>query len=397
MPSTRNQTGVTIVTRLYAPDVDAVGRYAEQLAESLAGGGRSVTVVCAGRSPDGARPTDGVRVIRVPLPQPAGSGKVRRLIDWIVFAWIAALVCASRRPRDLVVCTSFPPTTAFAMAALGRRTCLWCLDVYPEALALAGMTTKGSVGWKVLAAANAWAIRRMRAVVTLNETMARTVSDATGRRDVRVAELWADPRQAPAARVDRDRTRKELGLSGEFVAMYAGNLGIGHDAEALLEAIAASSRADHLRWVLVGSGEGRARIDRSAGGGSVRNLVSLPVQPVARMPSLLSAADVHLVTLCPGFDTVMFPSKLLAAVASGTPVVAVCDADSELGRLVTSERIGLVVAPGDGGALVDSLESLRRSPDALGAMRARIVELARGRFAAHLALARWDELVRSIA
>lgn len=397
MRSTRNQPGVTIVTRLYPPHVDAVGRYAEQLAEGLAGNGRPVTVVCAGRAPGGSRPTSGVRVIRIPLPRPARSGKVRRAIDWIAFASSAALACAILRPRDLVVCTSFPPTTAFAMAALGRRTCLWCLDVYPEALALAGMTTKGSVGWKVLAAANAWAIRRMRAVVTLTATMARTVSDATGRRDVRVTELWADPRLAPAPRVDRDRTRKELGLSREFVAMYAGNLGIGHDAEALLEAIAASSRIDHLRWVLVGSGEGRARIDRSAGEGRVRSLVSLPVQPVARMPSLLSAADVHLVTLCPGFDTVMFPSKLLAAVASCTPVVAVCDADSELGRLVTSEGIGLVVAPGDGGALVDSLESLRRSPDALGAMRARIAELARGRFAAHLALARWDELVRSIA
>jgi len=41
MPSTHNRRGVTIVTRLHPPHIDAAGQYAEQLAEGLASRGWS--------------------------------------------------------------------------------------------------------------------------------------------------------------------------------------------------------------------------------------------------------------------------------------------------------------------------------------------------------------------
>jgi len=241
MPSTHNRRGVTIVTRLHPPHIDAAGQYAEQLAEGL----------------------------------------------------------ASR-----------------------------------------GWSRRGGLVWKILTSANAWSVRRLQAVVTPTATMVKTVSCATGQPNVSVIELWADPRQMQGSRAYRDSRRAELGLTGKFIAMYAGNLGIGHCAETLCEAIEASSSSGHLRWVLVGSGIGRVHLAR-----------------VANRSSFL-----HLVSLCPGFDAVMFPSKFLAAIASGTPMVAICDADSELGRIVMTERIGIVVAPGDARALVESLELLRHSP-----------------------------------
>ena len=83
---------------------------------------------------------------------------------------------------------------------------------------------------------------------------------------------------------------------------------------------------------------------------------------------MLADADLMVVSLVSGSGNSFFPSKLLSACAAGKPVVAICDADSELASVVETNQCGIVVRPGDPGGLARWLEQLSDDPKQLEPM-----------------------------
>jgi hypothetical protein len=60
------------------------------------------------------------------------------------------------------------------------------------------------------------------------------------------------------------------------------------------------------------------------------------------------AADVGLITMIPGAEAAVMPSKAYSAMVAGQAILAVCPLDSDLADLVLSHDCGWVVVP-DGG------------------------------------------------
>jgi colanic acid biosynthesis glycosyl transferase WcaI len=86
------------------------------------------------------------------------------------------------------------------------------------------------------------------------------------------------------------------------------------------------------------------------------NIRFLPLQPFNRLGQLLGLADIHLLPQSPDAADLVLPSKLSGMLASGRPVIALCQHSTEIARLVSD--CGLVVAPEDGLALADAIEKL---------------------------------------
>jgi colanic acid biosynthesis glycosyl transferase WcaI len=110
----------------------------------------------------------------------------------------------------------------------------------------------------------------------------------------------------------------------------------------------------------------------------------------------LHEATVCLITQRAGSGQSFLPSKLLPALATGTPVLAVCDHDSPLGREVSMHGTGVVVRPGDGDALGRVLGAWRSGDAELAAMRTRAAERARA-FAREKILGRYETLLMTPA
>ncbi|MEO7933359.1 MAG: glycosyltransferase family 4 protein [Chthoniobacterales bacterium] len=91
----------------------------------------------------------------------------------------------------------------------------------------------------------------------------------------------------------------------------------------------------------------------------------------------LRTATACLITQKPGVGANFLPSKLLPALATGTPILAVCEADSPLGREVIEGQFGEVINPADTPALEQTLRRWQSEPDLLAAMGAK--SLARGK------------------
>ncbi len=91
----------------------------------------------------------------------------------------------------------------------------------------------------------------------------------------------------------------------------------------------------------------------------------------------LCRASACLVTQKSGVGANFFPSKLLPALAAGTPVLAVCDADSPLAREVTEGGYGKVIPPGDVAALRRAFQHWRTSPGEIDRLSERAAIRAR--------------------
>ena len=88
------------------------------------------------------------------------------------------------------------------------------------------------------------------------------------------------------------------------------------------------------------------------------NVTMLPLQPISDLNELLNAADVHLLPQKRDAADLVMPSKLNGILASGRPVIAIADPETQVAHVVAS--CGVVVPAGD--------------PMALCAAAARLVE-----------------------
>jgi colanic acid biosynthesis glycosyl transferase WcaI len=137
--------------------------------------------------------------------------------------------------------------------------------------------------------------------------------------------------------------RKEHGLDGKTVIMYAGNVGLSQSLDLVLDA--ARSMASNPNVCFVVNGQGSARPALEAAASTLANVRFVDMQPSERLPELLSAADIHVVPLKRGLARSSVPSKTYSILASGRALIASVDHASEVARLVERSGGGVVVPP----------------------------------------------------
>jgi putative colanic acid biosynthesis glycosyltransferase WcaI len=304
-------------------------------------------------------------VTRLPM-LPRWNDPAGRLLHYLGFA--AAFLGAGlvRRAPDVLLAFSSTPmfggVSAAALARAKRCPLVYVVqDVYPEIAEAMGML-RGRLARSVARRLETTAWRSAERVVLIGDEL-REVAECRNVPGSRLTTIpnWADmdairPREVSAF-------RSEQGYSaGDFVVEYAGNFGRSQDLETVLEAariVEREAAGASVRFLLVGEGSASGEVRRRArGAGNVR---LAPYQPEERLPDVLAAADLSLIPLRRGLSGYCVPSKVYSILASGRPVGASVDRDSEVARLVEVGTCGFRVDPEDPEAM--AAEILRLAGD----------------------------------
>jgi colanic acid biosynthesis glycosyl transferase WcaI len=155
---------------------------------------------------------------------------------------------------------------------------------------------------------------------------------------------------------------REHGLVDSFVVLYAGNIGLSQGLENVLTAAEKLSGVAEIRFVFVGDGAGRERLEKDAAKRGLTKVLFIPFQPRARLPEVLATADVSLVILQKGIGSGSLPSKSYSILASGRPLLASVDTESDMARLVERSQGGICVPPEDPEALAQAIRTLKANP-----------------------------------
>jgi colanic acid biosynthesis glycosyl transferase WcaI len=145
----------------------------------------------------------------------------------------------------------------------------------------------------------------------------------------------------------------------DFLAVYSGNLGVKQGLCILVEAARElRNSGSPIKIVICGDGAMRPQIEAAIQHEGLAELRLYPLQPVEQYQEMLVDADVCLITQQAGSGAAFFPSKLLATLGFGRPVVSVADNASELTRAIQVGGFGENIQPGDAKGLAESLRKL---------------------------------------
>lgn len=391
---------IHIASHLFAPRPQGV--FCAELAAHWGRSGHEVIVFTADpgfAGPAGDRPYELVSGLSGAYDR---RSLAHRLASRWLFATAASMASARRarmdgRPNVFVSCgllSAVPFGLRHRSARRGfakPRVVVWLFDLWPDVL-LAHRPASRS--FRALApplrALAATAMRHADAVVALSPAMALRVGGQLHGPPVRAIPLWAP------GDVDEDLTRATHAVAPRPrnvppVIAYHGNLGLSYDFDAVLAA-AARFRPDEARFLLVGDGPCRDAIARRLSDGSLAHVALLPPVPSSDLRASLGAVDVHLLPLRSTWDVVSFPSKLLAYLASGRPVLVIGAEEGESASLV--RRIGCgQSAPACAGRIEATLRGMLDDASALAAMGQAARALYDAEFARARAFAAWDALV----
>lgn len=349
------------LNRFYWPDEPATAQLLTDLAEELAARGHDVTVITShsGQASQPARETRrGVLIRRVRATRSKGVGRIFDFATFHLGALLTLLMTA--RKEDRVIALTDPPLLGVGTWAAGRltgaRVWHWVQDIYPE---IAERLT-GHIWLSVLRPLRNLAWRHAAGCVVLDADMAAHVREAgvPASRIVTVAN-WAPAGLAPQPSNAAADLRREWQLEGRFVVEYSGNLGRVHDLEPVLDVAEALKDDPSVAFVFIGSGPQRANLVATANARGLGNVQFRPAQRRDQLNRTLALGDVHLVTLLPGCEGLVFPSKLYGAVAVGRPILVIGPRTSELARTVADHHIGAAFSRDEVPAVAAWIRALR--------------------------------------
>ncbi len=307
-------------------------------------------------------------------PRHRSFGALPRLLGWIGFLVVAGARGLMERDCPLFFIVTNPPF-ALVLGPLARllkrqRYVLLFYDMWPEALVHFGGSAEHSPLVRLWRQLNRVAVRRSEQVITISSDLARTLAQYEPRA-MHVIPTWVDTdRIRPMPKVENPFARQH-GLVDKFIVLYAGNLGAVHDVT-LLPAVAdrLRTRAD-IQFVIVGEGLGRASLVAECERRGLSNLLFLPRQEEAILPQLLAAGDVGVVALAMGAEGISMPSKTYYTMAAGSAVLGLCQADSDLDRVIRQHACGTSVAPDDVDRAAQAILEWRDQPEKLREQQTR--------------------------
>ncbi len=288
---------------------------------------------------------------------------------------------------DAVLAMTDPPFEGIIgafVAMLKRKPYFYNIrDMYPD-MAVAGAIVAPGLLSRIWEKLHRWALRRATRVIVLGEDMRNRIL-AKGVRADRI-EIVRDgteilPSGAPQPQSDSEVIR-QIREGFRFVVLHAGNIGF-YGAWETLVAAAKQLSGDGVGFVFVGEGAQRAQLESMASG--ISNIRFLPFFPGSKIPSVLAAADAHLITVKRGLEGVVVPSKMYGILAAGKPIVAA--APNETDAVMLGERAGFSVAadPDRPNELATVIRQLAADP-------MRVAQMGRAALAAAPAYDRVEEL-----
>lgn len=396
---------IIFVNRFFYPDESATSLLVTDLALELARDQVAVHAICSRLSLKGEKSGstfeqfNGIEIHRVWTSGLGHGSLMRRAVDYLCFypGALLKLLRITRRGDTIIVKTDPPLLLLIGIiAAKIRRAHLinWLQDLYPEVGAQLGIPLlKGSFG-AVLRNMRNIVLRRSVQNVAIGECMRkRLLSEGIPGQRISVVRNWAD--DGAILPLPSHRLRDKWGIpSSAFVVGYSGNLGRAHESDTVLSAARVLKHRTDIIFLLIGGGSESARLQEKVSNEGLSNFIFKEHQPRERLGDALAVADIHWLSLRPGLEGLIVPSKFYGIAAAGRGVIAVIPENSELATAIRASDCGAVIAPGDAEALASTILDLSDDRSKAKAMGERARHMLDSRYSRQAAMQRWKAVLR---
>lgn len=140
---------------------------------------------------------------------------------------------------------------------------------------------------------------------------------------------------------EKEAVRKKYGLPlDKKIFIYGGNLGKPQDVRFIVECFKACEKLTDVYFVVAGSGTDRHYLEEYVGVEKPAHVKLLGNLPKAEYDAMVACCDVGLIFLDHRFTIPNFPSRLLAYMQAGLPVLACTDPNTDVGKVIVEGGFG---------------------------------------------------------
>ena len=283
----------------------------------------------------------------------------KRVLNYLTYAALGVPRALFAR-CDVVLAMTDPPFQGMLgafVAMLKHKPYVYNIrDLYPD-MAIGGAIVPPGRLTRLWEKLHRWALRRAAKVIVLGEDMrARIISKGVEPSRVVVIRDGAEiPRPNTALPPPDLEIVRAIRGDFSFVLVHAGNLGFYGALNTLITA-ARKLAPEGVGLVFVGDGAQRAEVQSAAAGAG--NIRFLDYFPHDKIPSVLAAADAHVITIKRGLEGVVVPSKMYGILAAGKPIVAVAPKETDVVSLGLQQGFAVAADPDRPGELVSVVREI---------------------------------------
>ena len=314
----------------YSPDLTGIGKYTGEMCSYLAQKGHEVTMVTAHpyypqwKLADGypkylwkTEIIEGVTVKRCPIYIPGDPSAKKKILHEITFlgsilpVWMKQLF---KKKYDYVICLN-PPFHLTIYPLLykwlrGAKLISHVQDLQVDVVNdLQLIQNKPLIN--LMFALEKFYFNQSDYVSTISLGMERKIAN----KGIPFGRQWLFPNWVdagfikPMTKEESLRERFELGKDDQVI-LYSGNMGEKQGLEYILEAAQRFQSMPEVKFVIVGDGGAKKRLEDMAQEMGLQNVSFFPLQPYRDLSRLLAIADVHLVLQKKEASDLVMPSKL---------------------------------------------------------------------------------------
>jgi glycosyltransferase involved in cell wall biosynthesis len=302
---------------------------------------------------------EGIPIIRVPLYPSHDTNGFRRILNYMSYAFSAALI-GPWVTRKFDVAYAYQPPATIGLPAMvfrflrGLPFVYDIQDLWPDTLAATGMFKNKFGLWMV----NKWCqivyTAASRIVVLSPGFKKLLVKRGVPENKIEVVYNWADDTAIKPV-TPNPALGNKLGLSNRFNIMFAGNMGKAQALDAVLRAAdLVKNDYPNIQFVFVGDGLETDNLKKLSENLKLTNILFLARRPLSEIGEIMALADVLLVHLKDNpLFAITIPSKIQSYLAIGRPILAGIRGDAA--TLVSNSGAGLVCTPEDSQSIADKI------------------------------------------
>jgi len=266
---------------------------------------------------------DGIDVIRVWSYMSKNEGFVKRVLDYISFAFMAFFVGLFQK-FDVIVATSpqfFTTWAGCGLAKIKRRPWVFELrDLWPESIKTVGAMKQGKI-IEILEKIELGLYKSSNLVIAVTEAFRRNlIARGIDGNKIKVITNGSNL-DLFVPRGKDGELLNQLGLKDKFIVGYIGTHGMAHSLDFIITTIS-KIKDEKFHFLFVGDGAVKEKIVNLAADLGLKNVTFLGSVPKDEVPRFLSICDAMLAPLKKddNFKTVI-PSKIFEASAMQRPVL----------------------------------------------------------------------------
>lgn len=288
-----------------------------------------------------------------------GKNPILRALRYLLGELILLHYCLWKK-YDVAFIDSTPPIQGLKMPLIKwfrrKPTVYNAQDIFPDSLVGTGLTSKGSLIWKIGRIVEKITYKYADKIIVISDDFRKNlIAKGVPEEKIVVVYNWVD--QNAVVNVPREQNKlidKYSFDPNKFYVTYCGNIGLTQNMEMLVEVAKAVEANEDIHFVLVGEGAFKKELEGIIEEKNIRNITLLPFQPYEDISHVFSLGDVGIIISKPGVGANSVPSKTWSIMSASRPVLANFD-ENEIKSILENNHCGLFTKAGDKVAFTDAI------------------------------------------